>query len=299
MSGPLIASEPKIPLVEYKKVMELTGNSNMNIIMPTDIAIGKEQRIYIVDSGNHRIQAYKENGSFLFTFGSKGSGRDELDSPVGITASHDGKIYVADRGNQRIQIYDPDGHYLNTISTVIGKSKFVPVDVVLDQEKERMLVSATLPHHRILVFSLKGKLIEIWGKPGSNYGEFRYPAALALGHDNETYVVDVFNTRVQVLNSKGKFLVSVGSWGVTPGHLFRPKGIAIENDDQILISDSYLGVVQVFNHDTRFHAVLGERGKIARFETPAGMTVDKKDRVYIAEILANKVSVFQPMNKKM
>lgn len=294
---PLVAPEASVPVVDYSQIMQLSGSSDNPLIMPTDIAIGVNQQIYIVDSGNHRVQTFSNDGTFLFMFGSKGSGKGELDSPVGIVTSKDGRVYVADRGNRRIQIYAKDGEHLMTIPTVSGKSSFIPIDIVID-EKKRILVSASGPHHRILVFNNKGSLVDIWGKPGSNQGEFRYPASLALGHDNETYVVDVFNTRAQILDSRGKFLVSVGSWGVTPGHLFRPKGIAIENDDQILISDSYLGVIQIFNHDTRFHAVLGEGGKIARFETPAGMAVDNKDRVYIAEILANRVSVLQPANRQ-
>ncbi|MEW8048774.1 MAG: NHL repeat-containing protein [Candidatus Thiodiazotropha sp.] len=281
--------------MEYQKIMELTGAPEGAMIMPTDIAIGKQQRVYIVDSGNHRVVVYAENGSFLFAFGSQGSGRGQLDSPVGITTSSDGRVLVSDRGNKRIQIYDADGTFLRTIPTIAGKSSVIPVDVAVDRGGKRILVSASGPHHRILVFNNNGKVIGVWGKPGNNQGEFRYPATLAVSQENETYVVDVFNTRVQVLDRKGKFLVSVGSWGITPGHLFRPKGVAIENGGQILVSDSYLGVVQIYNSDTRFHAVLGENGEIARFETPAGIAIDKRDRVYIAEVMANRVTVFQPV----
>ncbi|MCU7917835.1 MAG: NHL repeat-containing protein [Candidatus Thiodiazotropha sp. (ex Epidulcina cf. delphinae)] len=295
LSTPLLAAEMKASLVEYRKVMDLTGTAESEMVMPTDVAIGKGQRVYVVDSGNHRVLAYAADGSFLFAFGSKGSGAGQLDSPVGIAASRDGRVLVADRGNRRVQIFDSDGAFLKTITTILGDAEVVPVDVAVDQAEKRIFVSGSAPYHRLLIFDNSGKAIGIWGKPGNNFGEFRYPAALAVSKDDETYIVDVFNTRVQVLNDKGEYLVTVGSWGVTPGHLFRPKGVAIENDDQILVSDSYLGVIQIYNSDTRFHAVLGTNGEIARFDTPAGMTVDKRDRLYVAEMLANKVSVFQPV----
>lgn len=294
LTKPLIAAEPKPPIIDYRKVMELTGTPNSDMLMPTDIAIGKQQRIYVVDSGNHRILAYKADGSYLFTFGSQGSGAGQLDSPVGISTARDGRVLVADRGNHRIQIFDSEGTFLKTISTTVGKSSVIPVDVAVDNQGKRIIVSASAPYHSILVFDNNGKIRGVWGKPGNNQGEFRYPATLAVSSENENYIVDVFNSRVQVLDNEGKFLVSVGTWGVTPGHLFRPKGVVIENDGQILVSDSYLGVIQMYNSDTRFRAVLGEKGEIARFDTPAGMAVDKQDRIYVAQMLANKVSVIQP-----
>ncbi len=292
-SSLLPAAEPKTPIIDYHKVMELTGTPKDNMLMPTDIAVGKQQRIYVVDSGNHRILVYKADGSYLFSFGSQGNGDAELDSPVGISAARDGRVLVADRGNNRIQIFDSDGKFIKSVMTTVGKSPVIPVDVAVDKQGKRIIVSASAPYHSILVYDNNGKLRGVWGKPGNNQGEFRYPATLAVSSENENYIVDVFNSRVQVLDNKGKFLVSVGSWGVTPGHLFRPKGVVIGNKGQILVSDSYLGVVQIYNNDTRFRAVLGVKGEIAQFDTPAGMAVDEQDRVYIAQMLANKVTVIQ------
>lgn len=298
LTAPLFAAGISPPVSEYQKLMVIEGNTGNTLVMPTDVAIGKQQQIYIVDSGNHRVQVFSPDGAYKFSFGSKGSGRDQLNSPVGITTARDGRVLVADRGNNRIQIYDENGVFLLSIPTIAGKTTLTPVDVAVDSSEKKIIVSASGPHHRLMVFNNKGKLIGFWGKPGNNQGEFRYPASVTVSRSNETYIVDVFNTRVQVFDSKGEFLVSVGSWGVTPGHLFRPKGVTIENDKQILVSDSYLGVIQIFNSDTRFHAVLGANGEIARFDTPAGMAVDKHDRLYVAEIMANRVSVLKPVRKQ-
>jgi sugar lactone lactonase YvrE len=96
-----------------------------------------------------------------------------------------------------------------------------------------------------------------------------------------------------VFKDSGELLVTIGSWGLTPGHLFRPKGVAINDDGLLAASDSYLGVVQLFNDDTRFQAVLGENGEFTHFKTPVGLAMDKQGRLYIAEMLANKVTVVE------
>ncbi|MDJ0805892.1 MAG: NHL repeat-containing protein [Gammaproteobacteria bacterium] len=215
---------------------------------------------------------------------------------MGIATATDGSVLVADRGNKRIQIFDENGKYITTIPTKSGERPVTPVDVAVDKGGKHIFVTATKPFHQILVYGEgagKGEAEQIWGKPGSNLGEFRFPATITVGKDNNVYIVDVFNSRIQVYRDTGKPLITISSWGVTPGHLFRPKGVAVNDQGLIAVSDSYLGVVQLFTDDTRFQAVLGENGEFAHFTTPAGLALDNDGRLYIAEMLANKVTVLE------
>ena len=279
------------PLKKFRKVRELTGPADDPIRMPTDVAVGKDGQVYVVDSGNNRIVVFSAEGKYLFSFGSVGEGDGQLIAPVGIALASDGSVLVADRGNNRVQIFDGGGHFLKSLATRVGNQPVPPVDVVLGDQERYLYVTVSSPVHRVLVYDDKGKVHSVLGKPGNNLGDFRYPATLAVGPHDDLYVVDVFNSRVQVFNFKGKVLATVGSWGITPGKLFRPKGVAVRKDGLILVSDSYLGVVQVFDTDTRFKAVLGNQGGIAYFETPTGLAVDDGGHLYVSEMLANRVSV--------
>ena len=286
----IVPAKPE-SLIGFKKIQELNGPSDKPMIMPTDVAIGINGQVYVVDSGNNRILVFAEDGSYLFAFASPGEGEGQLLAPVGITTASDGSVLVADRGNHRIQVFDANGKFLKSIATRIGKQHVSPVDVVLGDDEKHLYVTISAPIHRVFVYNNKGRSDLVWGKPGSNLGDFRYPAAIAVGTHDDVYVVDVFNSRVQVFDFSGKMLATVGSWGVTPGKLFRPKGITIREDGMIYVSDSYLGVIQAFNPDTRFEAVLGNKGDISYFDTPTGLATDGKRRLYIAEMLANRVSV--------
>ncbi len=288
---PGIAPAKPKSLMGFKKIQELTGPPDNPMVMPTDIAIGLNDQVYVVDSGNNRILVFSDDGKYLFSFGSPGEGKGQLLGPVGITTASDGSVLVADRGNHRVQIFDADGKFLKSISTHIGKQLVSPVDVVLGDNEAHLYVTISAPTHRVFVYNNKGRADLVWGKPGSNLGDFRYPAAIAVGTHDDVYVVDVFNSRVQVFDFSGKVLATVGSWGITPGKLFRPKGVAIRDDGKIFVSDSYLGVIQVFNADTRFQAVLGNHGDIGYFDTPTGLASDGNRRLYVAEMLANRVSV--------
>lgn len=294
LSGYIQAAEPVAPLIDCQKIMVLEGSLTAGMKMPTDVAIDGAGKIYVVDSGNHQILVFAPDGKYLLAFGSEGRAEDALSYPVGITTTMSGLILVADRGNKKIRVFNSDGILQKTIGTKFGENRYTPIDVAVDSKGKRMFVTTSAPFHQILVLDADGKLQSIWGSAGSNNGEFRFPATIAVNpEDDEIYLVDVLNTRVQAFDMEGRFVVTVGSWGVTPGKLFRPKGVALMKDNSVLISDSYLGVVQLYDSDTRFRAVLGVDGQIARFNTPTGLQVDERNYVYIVETLANRVTVCQ------
>jgi DNA-binding beta-propeller fold protein YncE len=263
--------------------------------MPTDIAVTKQGRAYVVDSGHDRILAYDREGEHLFEFGAGGDGEGQLRAPVGIGIGTDGRVLVADRGNHRVQVFDEQGGFIRTLRIPNPEGHTAPVDVAADGAGR---IYVTLTDHRIMLFDAGGEPAGVWGKPGSNAGEFRYPATLALGPERELYVVDVLNTRVQAFDLKGKPLVSLGKWGVLPGQFFRPKGVAVAPNGFVFVSDSYLGVVQLFGSDARFKAVLGNGGGVYRFDTPAGIAVSDQGLIYVAEMLANKVTAIQLVPKR-
>jgi len=75
---------------------------------PRDIAVSDEA-IYVVDTGNERVQLFTRDGTFVDAWGGSGSGPDQLIEPVGIALGSDGNVYVADSGNTRISIFTPNG----------------------------------------------------------------------------------------------------------------------------------------------------------------------------------------------
>ena len=75
---------------------------------PRDIAVS-EDAIYVVDTGNERVQLFTRDGAFVDAWGGYGPGADQLIEPVGIALGGDGNVYVADSGNARISIFTPDG----------------------------------------------------------------------------------------------------------------------------------------------------------------------------------------------
>ena len=52
--------------------------------------------VYVADTGNHRIQQFDANGTFLTAWGSQDSGDGQLQAPIGVAPDGNGNIYVLD-----------------------------------------------------------------------------------------------------------------------------------------------------------------------------------------------------------
>ena len=76
---------------------------------PRGIAIAPDGRVWVTDTGNHRVVSFDPLLSDKKIVGQKGSRPGEFANPIGIAVSPGGAIYVADTGNKRIQVLGPDG----------------------------------------------------------------------------------------------------------------------------------------------------------------------------------------------
>lgn len=70
------------------------------------ICVDAQDRIYVADSCNHRIQIFAADGKFLREFGHAGTKLGELSYPYDVAVDAAGNIFVCEFGNSRIQVFD-------------------------------------------------------------------------------------------------------------------------------------------------------------------------------------------------
>ena len=266
---------------------------------PSDISVGPNGDVYLVDGVNNRIIVLDGKGRTKFFFGKEGTGPGEFTHPLGIDISDEGKVFIADSGNHRIQVFDLQGNFLRMFTVRSGPQEKPsdPVDVLASPFKDYVYVSDN-DNHKIRVYDKSGNFQFQWGKFGEGPGDFRYPGILAKNNNNEIYVVDVLNTRVQKFDPLGNYISDIGSWGVLQGQLFRPKGVAVDSRNRVFVSDSYMGLIQVFADFGRFLGVICESNNKKHFVTPVGLFIDQKnDILYTVEMRKNKIHVIKIVDK--
>lgn len=81
------------------------GERSAEFINPVGIAANDEGDVYVVDSGNSRVQKFTFDGRYVASWGSMGSSDGEFKDPYGIAIDAEGRIYVTDLNNHRVQVF--------------------------------------------------------------------------------------------------------------------------------------------------------------------------------------------------
>ena len=127
---------------EFSFQFGTTGTDDDEFDNPTDVIVDKNgKKIYVVDSDNHRISVFEDDGDDDFQYGTfcniaaiqdcndnadgaDDDGDGQFENPLSIARDALGKFFVVDSDNERVQIFDDDGEF---------QSKFGSSDSGLDE----------------------------------------------------------------------------------------------------------------------------------------------------------------------
>src|SRR5437764_807799 len=82
------------------------GNGPGEFNRPEGVFVDAQDRLYVADSCNHRIQIFSSDGKFIRAYGKPGTGKGELGYPYDICVDAAGNQYVCEFGNSRIQVFN-------------------------------------------------------------------------------------------------------------------------------------------------------------------------------------------------
>ena len=188
----------------------------------TDMAWDAEGNTYISDGYvNSRIAKVDKNGKWLKSWGEPGDQPGQLNTPHSIAVDANGNVYVADRGNRRIQVFDGNGKFLRQIvidvpfdpnaEPAIGNKPELPIRgtqtmapgapwaVCITPPPHQVLFTSDGYPGRIYKLSLDGKVLGVFGESGKQLGQFGWIHEIACPSENELFVGELLNWRVQKL----------------------------------------------------------------------------------------------------
>src|SRR5688500_18644888 len=93
----------------------------------SQVAFDREENLYVLDGGNHRVLVFNPQGKFIRKFGKKGGGPGELLSPVGIALTIAGEVAVTDLGRPAVSLFKKDGSFIRNLQ--LGDDFGFPVPV--------------------------------------------------------------------------------------------------------------------------------------------------------------------------
>jgi ABC-type Fe3+ transport system permease subunit/sugar lactone lactonase YvrE len=122
---------------------------------PEGLDVDGEDRVYVADSCNHRVQVFDRDGVFLRSYGAPGSGVGEMSYPYDVRIDGEGFQFVCEFGNSRVQIFDPNDRPVETLGgsgSAPGKF-FNPWSLAFDSRGN--LYVADSKNHRVQKFVRK------------------------------------------------------------------------------------------------------------------------------------------------
>jgi DNA-binding beta-propeller fold protein YncE len=208
-TGPLKHPRPPLPPIDgqFRQVTDMTWDPEGN----TYISDG-----YI----NSRVAKVDKNGKWLMSFGTPGSGPGQFNTPHSIAADAKGNIYVADRGNGRIQVFNENGNFEREIkinvpfdydkaTAAIGEkpkpdakgtqAPGSPWALCITPGPHQVLYASDSFPGRIYKLSLDGQVLGVLGETGKQLKQFGWIHEIACPTENEIYVAELLNWRVQKL----------------------------------------------------------------------------------------------------
>ena len=231
---------------------------------PWGVAINQRGEVVVTESDGHRVSVFSPSGEKLRTFGSRGFGQGQFESPRGVTVDGKSNIFVADSGNHCIQKFTPEGQFL-TAAGARGKGllQFVyPGDIVFNATNKKVYVT-DINNHRVQVLNSDLTFSSSFGRYGSSKEQFDHPCGIACdGSTGKVYVADRDNHRVQVFTAEGKFLKMFGRRGDSRGELSGSGGIAIDSNDMVYVSEWGNSRVSVFTSEGLFVISFGSSAEI-------------------------------------
>tara|TARA_R110001583_G_C5671699_1_gene411444 strand:- start:45077 stop:46147 length:1071 start_codon:yes stop_codon:yes gene_type:complete len=272
----------------------LTGNINKEPIAlkrPQGIISDKKGMLYISDVSHQGVFAIDTVNGTLKLWKSAGK-NTHFNTPIGIALIDDNELLIADAELGYIVRLDVQG---KPIGLIKHDSLMRPTGIVFVKEQQLIYVSDT-SNDDIKVFNRQGELLRVIGKSINDKLSLNAPTFLAQ-HPQGLLISDTLSAQVKLIKpneSADALSVIFGKRGMKLGNLTRPKGVASDSAGNVYIIESYFDHLLVFNDKGQFLLPLGGTGYGAgEFYLPSGIWIDDRDRIYIADMMNGRISVFQ------
>lgn len=259
-------------------------NFNTKLDNCKGIAVDSNDNIYV--SGSGKINVFDKNGQLLKSV--------KTDLDAGELALKDDVIFIG-TGN-KLFIIDPEELIIDTLAIFPEESIITSIATT-----DSMIFIADAGTKLVYGISDKGNIETIIGEKdtASGYKGFIIPSAffdLAIGRDNELWVVNPGRHQLESYNSKGKF---ISSWSKTSMELdgfsgcCNPTHIAILPDGSFVTSEKGIVRVKIVDPTGMFKTVVATPDDFDKGTTGLNLAVDSMERIIILDPKRNQVRILE------
>ena len=258
------------------------------------VEVDSKDNVFLFTRGEHPIIVLDRQGNFLRSWGEGMFGP----RAHGLHIGPDGTVFCVDDSQHAIQQFTPEGKPLTTLGTIgqpspkwEGQPFNRPTHMAVSPATGHLYVSDGYGNARIHKFSPDGGHILSWGEPGVDPGQFIRPHNVLIDKEDNLYITDRENHRIQVFDPNGRFLTM---WN----NIHRPDGICLDAEGNVFICElnGMIGVddcpglghrVSIYNLEGVLLARFGDRHEgegPGQFIAPHCIAVDSRGDLYVGDV---------------
>jgi NHL repeat len=333
-AAPLLAQQP--PEIRFHSVPDfLKLPPDIYLGETTGVAVNSKGHVFVFSRGNTTGPAYAAAAAQLLEFAPDGKFLREIGHHLyawsfahTVKVDKDDNIWVTDKGSDMVIKFNPDGRVVmvfgrkqeasdeGTEPLKHVKPPLPPIDGMFRQVTDvawdsagNTYISDGYVNSRIAKVDKDGNWLKSWGEPGDQPGQFNVPHSIAVDAQNNIYVADRGNRRIQVFNTDGKFLrqftidvpapadarPAIGNKSTsTTGTMSSgsPWTLCITpGPNQVLYtSDAFPGRIYKLSLEGKVLGILGESGKqLGQFGWIHEIACPSADELYLAELLSWRI----------
>src|SRR6202163_212586 len=288
-TGPLYgnATTQLLEFDETGKFLREVGRGVYGLGYAHGVRYDKYDNLWVVDKGTHAVMKFNPAGYVTMNLGRRPEGPDEPDYYRGNGLGRGGETRPAQE--------HVDGMFR------------APTDIAFDSD-DYIYISDGYINSRVAKFDKHGNWIKSWGSRGvsgqhadQNPSSFNTPHNIGIDRQNNIYVADRGNRRIQVFDRDGKFQRFIflnvpydkkrhpvlGNAPANPPDETAPWTICITQGptQYLYTSDSEPGRVYKLSLDGKILGMFGESGHdVGQFSWIHGLACPSENTLYIADM---------------
>jgi NHL repeat len=289
-SGPLYgnASTQLLEFDSTGKFVREVGRGVYGLGYAHSVRFDKYDNLWVVDKGTHAAMKFNPAGMVILNLGRRPEGPDEPD-------------YYKGNGLGR------DGVELRPALPHIDGNFRAPTDVAWDSD-DNIYISDGYINSRVAKFDPHGNWVKSWGSRGyggqhanENPSQFNTPHNIGIDRENNVYVADRGNRRIQVFDRDGKFQRFIflnapydktrhpvlGNANPNPPDETQPWTICITqgSTQYLYTSDQEPGRIYKLSLDGKILGMLGESGhESGQFNWIHGIACPSENTLFVADM---------------